>query len=483
MKSAHSESSKATKESLTPREMLTRDTFTAAETAVFAMVILLVAIATWLPPSVGWWILGLGLCLAALNPAVIRLHSLTHPFFISHLWRKWFILLLPFWLILFLYALGQWHPSLTTIANPSAGNELHALAPPGRFWPTVASLGLGWELVGRFAGVYLLAVLLFVVPKSRAFFLRLLPWLGLNAVLLALVGYLQRAFGWQMILGLFDADGGNFFATFPSEVQWLAFAMLWAGVLSGLCLLHFRLEKSLTDFTRGLGPWYGSGALVLLGTGLLCAPGIHQIIFWLTATLLCAYFGWQFILSVRQKSKVSLIPWTMASILATAVCLALAWHHWQAGFVSDGASMATAWEMIRARPWFGWGADAFAAIAPFFNSDFSERMANNAGSDVLQWLSAFGWLGTFLILFLPLSLLIKELTALLQFRLSTMLLLSLTGALAIACGQVVFEHYGFALSFWLLFFAALRWSQISRTAADRVDQKPYLILPHPQSRT
>jgi hypothetical protein len=483
MKSANSESSKATKESLTPREMLTRDAFTTAETAVFAMVILLVVIATWLPPSMGWWIFGLGLCLAALNPAVIRLHSLTHPFFISHLWRKWFILLLPFWLILAFYVIGQWHPSLTAIVNPSAGNALYVLAPPGSMWPTSATLGLGWELIGRFAGVYLVAVLLFVVPKSRAFFLRLLPWLGLNAVILALVGYLQRAFGWQKIMGLFDADGGNFFATFPSEVQWLAFAMLWAGVLSGLCLLHFRLEKSLSDFAKGLGPWYGSGALVLLGTGLQCAPGNHQIIFWFTATLLCAYFGWQFILSIRKKTNVSLIPWAMASILATAVCLALAWHYWQAGFFTDGTSMATAWEMIRARPWFGWGADGFTAIAPFYDSDFSEGVASDSGSDALQWLSAFGWLGAFLILFLPLSLLIKEFKAMIQFRLSTMLLLSLSGALAIASVQVVFEHYGFGLSFWLLFFATLRWSQISRTAADRVDHKPYLILPHPQSRT
>jgi hypothetical protein len=463
--------------------MLTRDTFTAAETAVFAMVILLVAIATWLPPSVDWWIFGLGLCLAALNPAVIRLHSLTHPFFVSHLWRKWFILLLPFWLILVLYVIGQWHPSLATIANSAAGNELHVLAPPSSFWPTVATLGLGWELVGRFAGVYLLAVLLIIVPKSRAFFLRLLPWLGLNAVLLALVGYLQRAFGWQMILGLFDADGGNFFATFPSEVQWLAFAMLWAGVLSGLCLLHFRLEKSLSDFAKGLGPWYGSGALVLLGTGLLCAPGIHQIIFWLTASLLCAFFGWQFTLSARKKTSTSLIPCAMASIMAPVVCLALAWHYWQAGYVTNGSAMATAWEMIRARPWFGWGADAFATIAPFFSSDFNESVASNAGSDALQWLSAFGWLGALLILFLPLALLMKEFKSLIHFRLSAMLLLSLTGALAIASVQVVFDHYGFGLSFWLLFFAALRWSQISRTAADRVDHKPYLILPHPQSRT
>jgi hypothetical protein len=483
MKPSNTATDKASETMLSPREMLTRDTFTAAETAVFAMVTLMMVIATWLPPSGFWWIFGLGLCLAALNPAVIRLHSLTHPFFVSHLWRKWFLLHLPFWLTLLLYVLGQWNPSLSTIATPSEGNDLHTLAPPGSLWPTVASLGVGWELLGRFTGVYLVAVMLFIVPKSRAFFLRLLPWLGLNAVLLALLGYLQRAFGFEKLFGLFAPDDGVFFATFSSEVQWMAFAILWTGVLSGLCLLHFRLEKSLGDFSKGLGPWYGCGALVLLGTGMLCEPGIEQVIFWLTAAIMCGFFGWQFILSVRKKRIATVIPWIFSGGLATAVCLGLAWHSWQAGIKVDSSAMATAWEMLRARPWFGWGADPYRFIAPFFQSDFSDSLGPNAGSDALQWLSAYGWLGTFIILSLPLALLVKDLKTLLKFRLSSMLLLGLMGAFAFACVQVVFNHYGFALSFWLLFFSAIRWGYISRTGADRVDHTPYLIFSHPQSRT
>lgn len=475
--------STAAPQALSPREILTRDTFTSAETAVFTMVVLLLALASWLPPAAYWWVFGMGLILAALNPAVARLHELTHPFFISHLWRKWFLLQLPFWLLLVYYLMGLLNPSLQPIGTTTNQQELLALAPPSAHWPTVPSAGVGWQLIGQFAGAYLVSVMLFMVPKSRAFFLRLLPWLGLNAVLLALLGYLQRAFGIEKIIGIFEPGNSRYFATFGAEAQWLAFALLWAGVLAGLCLLHYRLEKQPGDFVRGMGPWFGCGSLVLLGSGLLCDAGMAQVYFWLAAAALFACFGWFFIRAKQTKSNNAAAVWIVPWLLVAVGCVVLAWQRWQLHMDTQPYAMATAWEMLSARPWLGWGADSFAWIAPFFHSDFSDPSTTNATSDILLWLTAFGWLGSLLILGLPLLLLLKDALSLLRFRLSCFILTALAGLFAIASVQSVLDHYAVAMSFWLLFFVALRWSHISRTEADRVDQTPYLIFPKPQRRT
>ncbi|MDV7399206.1 hypothetical protein RZS08_47790, partial [Arthrospira platensis SPKY1] len=75
-----------------------------------------------------------------------------------------------------------------------------------------------------------------------------------------------------------------------------------------------------------------------------------QVYFWLAAAALFACFGWFFIRAKQTKSNNAAAVWIVPWLLVAVGCVLLAWQRWQLHMDAQPYSMATAWEMLRARP-------------------------------------------------------------------------------------------------------------------------------------
>jgi O-antigen ligase len=135
--------------------------------------------------------------------------------------------------------------------------------------------------------------------------------------------------------------------------------------------------------------------------------------------------------------------------------------------------------MFQANPIFGWGLDSYEKLLPFFASDLMlGHRAERAVSDVLQLLVEFGLLGlaatlAFLAIFSVRYLRIQH-----DIRLTKQMLLGCAAVLILSIFDSPFMSPAVFYSFFVIFFSAMRWADLSRNKADEVDaQKPQLVTP------
>ncbi len=464
-------------ESMHPRDVLLRDTFTYAERSVFALTLVVFVALTWVPDPLSGWTTGMLIGLALLCPGVIALHQRTHPFFLPKLWRRWSVLMLPVWIGLLVFLLGLWNQSTTSIeieGTPYLMLKNELSSGPVSTKPTES-----WTALLAFCGLYTLALNCFIVPKSRSFFTRLFPWMLLNCVLLAIVGYAQRAAGAEAILGLLPLSPARpFFATFPNESLWIGFACLWMAVFVALGLLHLRTVR-VDAFGETKGPYYLTGAALIGGSVLICLPGPAVLITMITGTVLIGLIALQ-VSGFGQAGRKCLSVWFVGSIIALGGMLYLIVSHLalpDPTGINNAVGPTAAREMFLARPLFGWGYGSFPVISRFFTTDFAPTLVfESAGSDLFEVLANGGILGLVGIAVIPLSLLLGFLLKGSSFSLSWHLLIGAGGLLAMAIFDGPFAP-AVSFSFWVIFFAAIRWADISRTSADLVDSKVHLVLP------
>ncbi|HBM86670.1 MAG TPA: hypothetical protein DD423_07850, partial [Opitutae bacterium] len=137
----------------------------------------------------------------------------------------------------------------------------------------------------------------------------------------------------------------------------------------------------------------------------------------------------------------------------------------------------SALEMFRDRPLFGWGMDSFPQLLPFYSDDtLLHARHERATSDVLQLLAEIGLLGCLPLIILIASLIIRYLRGRHDIRLTNHMLMGCIGVILLACVDSPFMSPAVCLSFFIVFFAALRWGDLSRNQVDKVDAKPDLII-------
>ncbi len=465
---------------LRPRDKLLRDTFTPAEGLLFWTILLTMAVASWVSDPRSFWVLGFFLIVGGFCPIILKTHEHTHPFFIDVLWTRFWLLSAPVWLIALQFTAGVLQDPLSQI---EIENELYLTIEEVNHWlPVSVATTTTWISVLGIGSVYIVAMNLFIVPKSRSFFERLLPWLCLNAVLIAIFGYLQKALDLESPLFTAGTGQSDFFAFFPYDGHWAAFALLWSSACIAMALLHSRYEDG-KDFVQSVGPWYLTGGALLGLTGFLVQARWPAAILLLTFSVMLLAVVVNFLARSKDPNRMSI-----ALCSAFVGTITFAGGIFRAFQIDDYAQSASslrraAIEMFRDSPLFGWGMDSFAQLLPFYADDtLLGTRHDRATSDSLQTFAEIGILGCLPLGILIIYLVIRYLRGQHDIHLTNHLLVGCVGCIILACFDSPFMSPAVCLSFFIIFFSALRWADLSRNRVDEVDTKPDLII-HEDHRT
>lgn len=462
---------------LLPRDKLLRDTFTPAEHLLFGLILITANVAFWLADPRSYWLMGFFLIAAAMIVVVLKTHEHTHPFFVTFLWPKFWLCTAPVWLLLLQFTIGLRQSPLGTLTLEGA--EFVQLEIPRQSWqPVSISPETVWPVVLGFGAIHLIAVGLFIVPKSRAFFERIMPCLCVSAVLPALYGYIQKTLDSSKPLLTKGTGADDFFGFFPYDGHWAAFALLWTCACISMALLTTRYDDS-PSFLESSGPWYLTAGTLLGASGFLVEAQ------WPAAMLMLTYASMMLLVSVHffaaSKDPQRKIIGGLSGLVATGMLAAGLYRILQPAANPEAAAhlRQAAWEMLRDRPLFGWGMDSFGHILPFYGSDFLlTENYERVGSDAWQLIAELGMIGVIPSIILMVFLIGRYLRARHNIQFTNHLLIGLVATALLALLDSPFMSPAVFYSFVMLLFVALRWADVTRNRADEVDApRPHLVTP------
>lgn len=427
------------------------------------------------------WLLGGLIILGSLTPAILKTHEHTHPFFVDKLWPMFWLCSVPVWVIILQFAAGFLQSPLASIRFSEA--EYLRLEPISIWQPTTAADSGSWVTLLGFGAAYLMALMLFLIPKSRAFFQRLLPPLCTGSVFIALLGYLQHGLNRDSPILTNGTGLTDFFAFFPYDGHWAAFATLWCTTCISMALLCVRYEDS-PIFIRSSSPWYLTGGALLGATGFLVVNPIPAGVLLLTLAIMLLIAAIDFI--VRSKDPHRQV---IAITCGLAACLSFAAGIFR--LIQHGASSKTAnplrsgaLDMFQASPIFGWGPEGYTQMLPFFAHDqlLGQRF-DRAHSDLFQLVAELGIFGALIIAIFFTLFLYRYFAGKHDIQLTNHLLIGCAAVLILAVWDSPFMSPSVFFSFLLLFFTAMRWADLSRNNVDDVDAaRPQLVTPASERR-
>lgn len=466
------------KRPLTEREILLRDSFTAAEFAVFAIVLLAYTVSILTAGPRSFWALGTYIILAPLSIATVKLHEIVHPFKIEHLWRRYALLLIPVLCLAFQHTIGLIFPTIESlqidkeayyvITEKSAW--LPVSTPPNTFKTTLTLFG--------FISIFILSLNLYFIPKSLVFFNKLLAQLCLFAVVCTVVGILYKVLGSNQPFFIKGSNAKDFFAYFPYDGHWAAFACLWCGVSFAFTFEQIRHDTD-NNFLKTKGPWFLASAIMLGFSGIFIQASNASAILLLFLSWMLLRLGIQFIRfshDRHQKSISALCTLGSCCLFALAVFRLAAPdpNKTELAMLNE-----TALQLFLERPLFGWGFESFPQISAFYNNDALLGALNlSPPSGILHYLSEFGLFGCLVIAAFLLTLLLAYRFSKQTSHFSNNLLLAIATVLIIAIIDNPFMSPTVTLSCCIVFFSAFRFATIEANKTDLVDiQAPQLVSP------
>ncbi len=456
------------------REKLLRDTFTPAENLLFGTIIALLLISGWGADPRSYWILGALLIVGCFTPVILKTHEHTHPFFIDLLWPRFWLLSAPVWIAMLQFSVGIFHgPIKPTLVDEV---EYFTLQDTSIWLPVTTSPGSSWLPFISFCSIYLLSISIYLVPKSRSFFERLLPKLCLSAVVISIFGYIQKTLNFENALFTRGTGRTDFFAFFPYDGQWAAFALIWSVTCCALALLCARYD-SKNDFLQTTGPWYLTGAVILGSSGFIVESK------W-SGTILLGTFAWGMLIfslnmlnKAKEKHRISIT--TFSAFISIGSFSRAIIHFFNAPDPLAEQSRElreSAYQMFQDMPLFGWGMDSFESLLPFYASDsLVGARYERANSDLLQLLTEFGIIGllpTFIVISYLLG---RYLLGKQYLQLTNHLFIGCTGVLAIAAVDTPLMSPTVYISLFVILLSGLRWADLSRHKIDEVDARPNLV--------
>lgn len=427
------------------------------------------------------WLLGGLLICGALTPAILKTHEHTHPFFVDKLWPRFWLCSIPVCAALLQLALGHLQPALHNFTVDQA--PFIKLDSVAAWRPTTASSSGSWLTVFGFSAAYLIALQIFLIPKSRAFFERMLPWLCAGAVGIALLGYLQEGLNLSSPILTRGTGSPDFFAFFPYDGHWAAFATLWCATCISMALLSTRYEDS-PRFVKSSGPWYLAGGSILGATGFLVVAPIPATVLLLTFSVMLLIVSFEFMARSKDPHrKLITVACGLAACLSFAAGIFRILQESADGQTAEFLRRA-AFDMFKANPFLGWGADSFNQLLPFFaNDQLLGKRFLHAGSDFAQLLVEFGMVGALLAIVFLLGFLSRYFFGQHNIQLTNHLLVGCAAVLVLAIWDNPFMSPSVFFSFFLLFFTAMRWADLSRNKIDEVDAtRPRLVTPASERR-
>lgn len=465
---------------LTHRDILARDTFTLAENLSFALILIASNLAFWIADPRSSWVLTTFILLSILAIAIVKIHERTHPFFVDKLWRKFWLLLAPSAVFLSLYLIGFLQTPVSTVEI--RGQEWDLLETTTSWLPITSSRGYTILTILGFCAVFLVAKLLFLIPKSRAYFERIIPWLCLSAALICLWGSLQESLDLTKPVLTEGTGQLDFFAFFPYDGHWAAFAILWSSACISMSLTQSLLNES-PSYLHSRGPWFlAAGTMLSLSSFWMEAKWPAALLLINYGLLLCLV-AFHFLYKSKDKDRrLIAISCSAAAIISCLLGVIRIFSEDTSetrALALNQAGMA----MFYDKPIFGWGLDAFSEIAPYFLPDaLMPYHFEGAHTSFVQLLAEFGLVGAFVVAALVFSLLLRYLRGKHSFHLSNFILLGCCSILALAFFDNPFMSPAVFFSFWLLLFSALRWIDLSRS--NRVDlvDSDVMVVSDPKER-
>ncbi|MGB0416147.1 MAG: O-antigen ligase family protein [Coraliomargarita sp.] len=465
---------------LTARDKLLRDSFTPAEILLSGTLLLSTTIAFWFAQPRSPWVLGFFLIAGGFTPVLLKTHEHTHPFFVDLLWRRFWWLTIPVWWILAQSAIGISQNPIERIQINGA--EYLNLAPVNIWRPSLVDLPEVWLPVLGFGSIYLVSINVFIIPKSRAFFEKVLPWLCTSAGLLAAAGLLQEAIGFQAPLFARGNDQSGYFAFFAYDGHWAAFALLWMVTCFAMGLLQLRYENSPV-FLESKAPWYLTGATLLGLSGFFLEARLPSAVLLLTYTTMIT-IGIMNIAPARDEPmrKGIMILGSLLGILSLYGGIQRLLED-----SADGPTMSalrgSAKEMFLDNPIFGWGMDSFSRLLPFYQPDWMLGSTHErAFSDFYQYLAEYGIIGALVAPVICIGLIIRYLKGKNDIHLTNHLLIGCLAIVILAFVDSPFMSPAVCLSFLLLFFSAMRWGDLSRLKVDEVDARVVVVTSEKERR-
>jgi hypothetical protein len=452
---------------LHPRERLLRDPFTPAEKLLFSIILIAASVGFWFADPRSGWLLGFFLIVGCLSPFVLKTHQDSHPFIVTRLWPGFWLYTSPVWILLLQSSIGLLQDPISVITIE--GDSFLTLNKASPLLPVSTGFEESWLPLLGLSSIYLVAVNLFIVPKSKVFFERLLPWLCLGSVLVCIFGYIQTALDLDAPLLTKGTGANDFFAFFPYEGHWAAFACLWTAANFGMARLKMPYREN-KQFIDSIGPWYLTGGSLLGTSAFLIEAKWPATVLMLTFSLMLMLMSVAFFKSKTDPHRRALF--TICGLASVLIFIAGIFKLLGDSPQSEtrGYLRQAAYDMFMDRPLFGWGFDSFNQLLPFYGNDFllSENY-KRAGSDLAQILAELGLVGALCAAAIMIAILIRYFKGKADSSLTNHLLLGCGAVALLSIVDSPFMSPAVHLSFFVILFTALRWADLCQNEADQVD--------------
>ena len=379
---------------------------------------------------------------------------------------------------------------LASLLNPSFTHAVVggavALVDSGSrtLWPSTAVPAVTWPALWDFNAIYLSCFNLALVVVHRRMLRGLLMVVTANALALAVMGTFQKlARAPGLYFGLQASPNDAFFATFIYRNHWGAYIVLSTAAALGLV---FHYARRVDPVGRRHSPAFSGVVATLLMAASVPLSGSRSC----TVLVLILLLG-ALAYGLRRRPDgpaAGGAPATAAVVAAVALFAAglggiyllgrplveprvtqtraqLEEIRLRGSVGSRAQLYADTWRMARAKPWFGWGLGSYPTVFQIYNQQVSVEgwvpFYAQAHSDWLQALAEVGVVGTALLALLvavPLARLRRSSPS-----------GPLPGFLLAGCGLVTlyagvefpFANPAVMATFWLCFFAALRYRRLT----------------------
>lgn len=394
--------------------------------------------------------------------------------------------LLPWLLVCGQIAASAFNPSFQAMTAEGERVLVH-LGERHRRWPSTVDPVPTLRELWLYAGVYLSAFNLLLIPRSRRLLRILLTVGAVNCLCLAIFGTMQKLLGAGFYFGAAESPNARYFGTFIYNNHWGAFMILWLGAAGGLLYHHGSRY-------RGRDLWHSpfSGAIV----GLLFIAASGPVSASRAATAMAAGFiaglvvhGAMLIVAARRQARRSVAAPVMALLLVALGAsggigwlaqrsLAERYTETRAALLDERSIFAgrmelyrDTWELAMRKPVFGWGFESYGAAfqlvrpRPIAAHRQYENSYTEAHSDWLQAVAELGFVGTGLVILMGLIPLCSAWRGGKHGPISRYVLLGCLLVCMYAWVEFPFANAAVLITFWLLLFAACRYAQLQRRPA------------------
>lgn len=400
-----------------------------------------------------------------------------------------------FWLVPLLLFCAQviassFNPSARALVAEGEIVLVHTGAPHPA-WPSTTAPGPSLRELWFLTVAYLSAFNVIIIPRSRRC-IRLLLMVGAtNCLVLAIFGTFQKLAGTDLYLGAVQSPNPRFFATFIYYNHWGAFMILWLCGAAALAF-HHACRQSGRDLWHSPFSLAASGILIIALTGPVSASRAATAMAAIVGALITIH-GLFRIIALRRATRRRIGP-PVAALLAVVIVAsgAVAWlaersiherfRETRAALAQNQSLLGArlelyrdTWELAMRRPLFGWGLESYATIIGLKRPlgvglrDAHENSYADAHCDWLQSLAETGFVGTMLAVLMALVPLLSWAGRAWRHPLVAY---PLTGCGLIALYAWIEFPFGSAavvITFWLLFFASLRYATLQRRAEASPD--------------